>query len=129
MKRFKTLLVLSLVLTLGAAVANAAKGAKPANPNKAAKKDAKGVMGTVVKVDGANIVVQPRGKKAAEVTIATDASTKFDVNGKPGTIDDVKAGANVQATPATGTAQKITVKGAKGDKAAKGAKKAAKNAA
>jgi hypothetical protein len=128
MKRFTSLLVLSLVLTLGATVANAAKVAKPANADKAAKKDAKGVIGTVVKVDGTNIVVQTRGKKGAEVTIATDAGTKFDVSGKPGTIDDVKAGVNVVASPATGTAQKITVKAGKGDKAAKGAKKAAKNA-
>lgn len=130
MKRFTSMLALALVLSLGAGVSEAGKGnkaAKPANPDKAAKKDQKGVMGVVTKVDGATIMVQPRGKNAAEVTIITDATTKFDVNGKPGTIDDIKTGAHVIASPSTGTAQKVSVKGGKGDRPAKGAK-AAKNA-
>lgn len=129
MKRFTVLLVLSLVLGLGAGVAQAAKAAKPAKADRQAKKDAKGVMGTVIKVDGMNIVVQTRGKKGGEVTITTDANTKFDVAGKAGTIDDVKSGANVVASPANGTATKVTIKEANRKKAgkAKGAK-AAKNA-
>jgi len=129
MKRFSLLLVLSLVLGLGAGVAQAAKAAKPAKADRQAKKDARGVAGTVIKVDGTNIVVQTRGKKGGEVTITTDANTKFVVAGKDGTIADVKTGANVVASPMNGTATKVTVKEANGKKAgkAKGAK-AAKNA-
>lgn len=129
MKRFSLLVVLSLVLGLGAGVAQAAKAAKPAKADKQAKKDAKGVVGTVLKVDGTNIVVQTRGKNGSEVTITTDANTKFSVAGKDGTIADVKTGANVMATPTNGTATKVTIKDANGKKAgkAKGAKPA-KNA-
>jgi hypothetical protein len=127
MKRVTALLVLSLVLGVGAGVAQAAKAdkaAKPAKADKQAKRDAKGVAGRVIKVNGTDIVVQTRGKKGGEVTIATDANTKFQVDGKEGTIDDVKAGENVVVSPMNGTAQKVLVKEAKGKKArkAKGAK-------
>jgi hypothetical protein len=124
MKRIATTFVLTLILSLVAAQAQAGKNAKPAKADRAAKKDQKGVVGTVLKVDGSNIVVQGKGKNAGEVTIATDASTKFQVKGKEGTIADVKAGAVVVASPATGTAQKIVVRPGKADRPPKGAKAA-----
>lgn len=128
MKRLITVIALALVLGLVAGNAEAAKGDKAAAKGAGKGKAAGGVAGKVVKVDGTNLVVQTRGKKAAEVTIATDADTVVEINGAKGALADLKAGMQVQATPNTGTAKKITAGGAKGgaDKAAKKAKKAAK---
>jgi len=128
MKRWISIIALALVLGLVAGNAEAAKGDKKAA--KGAGKAGAGIAGQVVRVDGTNLVVSTRGKKAAEVTIATDASTMVEINGAKGTVADLKSGMRVQATPKTGTATKITAgaggKAAKGDKAAKKAKKAAK---
>ncbi|MDB5322982.1 MAG: hypothetical protein JWN40_4613 [Phycisphaerales bacterium] len=129
MKRFTTLLALALILSLGAGVTYAAKGdkaaakaAKAAKGDKAGKKD--GIMGTVVKADDKSITVQTRGKKGAEVTVAIDASTKFE---GVATAADIKPGQHIMATPNVGTATKVTVQAGKGDKAGKkAAKKAAK---
>jgi hypothetical protein len=121
MKRFASILVVALVLAVGATVAQAGKGNKAANPDKAAKKDQKGVAGTVLKIDGTNITLQTRGKNGAEVTIATDADTKFESKGKPAAITDIKEGSIVVASPNTGTAKKIVIRPGKADKA-KGAK-------
>ena len=112
MKRFTTLLALALILAFGttAYAAKANKANKPTKADRAAKKAEKGVTGTVLKVDGTNIVVQTKGKQGGEVTIATDANTKFTVNGKDATIADVKAGESVTASPAGATAQKVTIK-------------------
>lgn len=109
MKRLTTLLALALAFSLTAGVAHAAK-LKAANPNKAAKKAEKRVAGTVLKIDGMNIVVQTRGKNGGEVTVTTDASTKFQIGGKEGALSDVKAGLNIVATPSDGTAQKVMIK-------------------
>jgi hypothetical protein len=110
MKRLTAMLALALALSLTAGVAHAAKLNKAANPNKAAKKAQKRVAGTVLKIDGMNIVVQTRGKNGGEVTVTTDASTKFQVDGKEGTLSDVKAGVNIVASPSDGTAQKVIVR-------------------
>jgi hypothetical protein len=123
MKRFSSILVSALVIALGAGISQAApKGNKPAKPDKAGKREHTGVAGIVSKVEGSNIVVQTRGKNGAEVTIATDGSTKFEgVNA----LADIKAGMRVMATPNTGTAQKVIVQPGRG--AGKGAAKKNKN--
>jgi hypothetical protein len=83
----------------------------------------RGVYGTVVKVEGKNVVisVRQRGGEQNELTIATDAKTKIITQpagaaggetpgqAKFGTLEDLKAGTMVTATPETGTATKIIV--------------------
>jgi len=125
MKRWTNLVVLALVICLAGGVAEAAKGAKGAKPdkgNKAGKKDQDGVAGKVTKVDGNSITVQTRGKKGAEVVVTTDDKTQFT---GVAAATDIKVGMMVRVSPASGTAQKITVaeKGA-GQGKGKGAKKA-----
>ena len=74
-------------------------------------------MGTIVKVDGKNIVVKTgRGDNAKEVTVATDDKTTFVVDAEPGKLADLKADMQVRITPETGTAEKVnaTSKGLNG---------------
>src|SRR4051794_34650027 len=125
MKRFATLLAIGLALSIGATAAHAA--AK--NPDKAAAKaakkgdGAKGLTGTVSKVDGNNIVIQTRGKAAAEVTITTDANTKFE--GTATSLADIKPGMHVSAAAGNGTASKVTVGAGREKGAAKAGNKKA----
>lgn len=91
--------------------------------DKAARVNAtsKNVTGTVVKVEGPNVVlsVRQRGAEAKEVTVVTDEKTKILLlqrgeRGAPappkvGTLEDVKAGMRVTAIPETGTATKLLV--------------------
>src|SRR4051812_28657179 len=118
MKRWTNLVVLALVVCLAGGVAEAAKGAKGAKPdkgNKAGKRDQDGVAGTVTKVEGNSITVQTRGKKGAEVVVTTDDKTQFT---GVASASEIKVGMMVRVSPATGTAQKVTVGGAgKGKKA------------
>ncbi|HSI34054.1 MAG: hypothetical protein ACAI43_02335 [Phycisphaerae bacterium] len=124
MKRLMTIAAVVLAFGLMAGNAEAAKGDKAAK--KAGGKGA-GVAGTVVKVDGNNVVLSAKGKAAGEVIVATDASTEVLVNGAKGALADIKPGMKVQASPAVGTAKTVTAgAGGKGDKAAKKAKKAKK---
>jgi hypothetical protein len=119
MKRFLTLasLVLALTLVTGtAAHAKGNKGDKPNKADKAAKRDPNSVAGLVQKVDGNTLTLKGHGKKAAEVTVTTDAATKIRVNGKPGTLADIKPGMRVVATPNTGTATKVVANTPKKDK-------------
>lgn len=106
MHRFVTVAAVALVLALGTASAHAAKGNKAdkaAKGDKAAKRDS--VVGTVQKIDGNSLtVLAGRGKKAAEVTVTTDASTKVKVNGQDGTLAQIKPGMHVVASPNNGTA-------------------------
>jgi hypothetical protein len=108
MHRFVTVAAVALALALGTASAHAAKGNKAdkaAKGDKAAKRDPNSVVGTVQKVDGNNLtVLAGRGKKAAEVTVTTDASTKVKVNGQDGTLAQIKPGMHVVASPNNGTA-------------------------
>jgi hypothetical protein len=108
MKRWTGMLVVALVVSLGAGMAEAGKankGAKPAGKGGKAAHD--GVVGMVEKVDGSTIMLQTRGKNAGEVSVVTDANTKFE-----GVTDlsQVKAGMRVVATPTSGTAQKVVVR-------------------
>jgi len=76
-----------------------------------------GVFGTIVKIDGKNIVVKTgRGDTAKEVTVATDEKTEFVVDAEKGKLDDLKADMRVMITPETGTATKVvaTSKGLNG---------------
>ena len=76
------------------------------------------VFGTIVKVDGKNIVVQQmaRGGAGKEVTVATDDKTTFVVDCEDGKLADLKADMRVIITPETGTATKVdaTSKGLSG---------------
>ena len=97
MKTLKVLLVVALVLGIGTFALSQGRG-----PN--------GVFGTVVKVDGKNIVVKTMargGAEGEEKTVATDDKTKFVVDGEAGKLEDVKADMRVMITPATGTAEKV----------------------
>jgi hypothetical protein len=65
-----------------------------------------GVNGTVVKVDGKNLVLKT---DAGETTITTDDSTAVVINGTPSKLSDLKADQTVKVTPATGTAMRVEV--------------------
>jgi len=71
----------------------------------------KTLVGTVVKVDGANVTVKVADKEAVvptkEVVVATDEKTAVTVDGKEAKVADLKAGMAVTVTPDTGTATKI----------------------
>jgi hypothetical protein len=71
-----------------------------------------GVMGTIVKVDGSNIVVsvRQRGADATEKTVATDSKTVFMVDAEPAKLADLKPEMRVTITPDTGTAVKVSVR-------------------
>ena len=114
-------LALTVVLGLVSTSAQAAKGAKPPKGN---KDGAANVVGTVLSVAGTNLTVQTKGKTSAEVTIATGAATKFQINGNNATLADIKPGMIVVATPATGTAENIIVTTGNGGKKPKGKPKA-----
>jgi hypothetical protein len=117
----KWIAALALVAMVGAFNARAADPAPtppPAKPAKPAKKA--GLKGSVVKVDGSNLVISA-GKKteAKEVTVATDDKTVITIEGKPGKLADLKPGQKVVITPETGTALTIDVAPAKAKKDAK----------
>jgi hypothetical protein len=120
----KWIAALALGAMVGAFNANAADPAptpaptKPDKPAKPAKKA--GLKGSVVKVDGNNVVISA-GKKteAKEVTVATDDKTVITIEGKPGKLADLKPGQKVVITPETGTALTIDVAPAKAKNAAK----------
>jgi hypothetical protein len=79
----------------------------------------RGLNGTVVKVEGKNVVITARemGGEAREVTVATDEKTKVFLLGgmargtfsepKVGKLEDIKADMRVMVLPETGTAAKI----------------------
>jgi len=56
------------------------------------------------------------GKKAATVTVTTDANTKIRVNGQDAKFADIKPGMRVVASPNTGTATKVVAMTPKKDK-------------
>jgi len=117
----KTAKLLAFVAVLGlAGLAMAQEDA----PKKKRKARPKGLMGKIVKVEGANVTIAKRTrgeKKATEVTIETDGQTKVSVDRKEATLADLKPGMYAFITPETGTATKIMArtpraKGEKGDK-------------
>ena len=119
MKRILTLASVVLALTLVTGTAQAAKGNKANKGDKAAKRDPNSVVGKVQKVDGNTLtLLQGHGKKAGEVTITTDASTKIRVNGQDGKLADIKPGMRVVASPNTGTATKVVAMTPKKDNTA-----------
>ena len=68
------------------------------------------IGGKIVKVDGANVVVQTfaRGEPGKELTVATDEATAVTINGNESKVADLKPDLFVQVSPAEGTAAKIT---------------------
>jgi len=68
----------------------------------------KGLYGTVVKVDGKNVVITAT-KTKKEVAVASDDKTAVFIEGKPAKPADLKAGMEVKVIPETGTAAKIAV--------------------
>jgi len=89
----RTALVLCAVVGLMASVVLAEETEKVAT-----------LTGTVVKVDGTNVVVQA-GEK--EVTVATDENTTVTVDGKAAKLTDLQPKMDVVVTPAEGVAAKI----------------------
>jgi hypothetical protein len=100
--------VLVAVVVMGVVgIAVAADGAdKP-------KDKPKVLRGTVVKVDGKNVIISTRASRnaeAKEVTVVTDEKTKIVIPDKEGaTLADLKADMRVSVTPETGTAEQIKV--------------------
>ena len=82
------------------------------------------LSGTVVKVDGKNVVlrVRQRGAEPKEVTVGTDEKTRVLIPGvgrapgKVGKLEDLKAGMRVNVLPQTGTAAKIIIGPARGSR-------------
>ena len=72
----------------------------------------RGLLGTLVKVDGKNLVIQVRQRDAEpkEVTVATDDKTEFVVDAEAGKLADLKAEMRVMITPETGTATKVSAR-------------------
>jgi len=100
MKRLSVLLAVCIGLSATFALA------KPGGPP-SAKKQNEPIVGTVLKIDGTNIVIQTHGKDAGEKTIPTDPKTVFELNGSASSLDKIKAGMEVAATPKTGIATKV----------------------
>jgi len=124
MKALPTLLVTVLSMGLIGMFASAKTPPTPEEiAKKAAEEAAKPIVGTVVKVDGSNIVIKTHGKNAGEVTIPTDAKTQFELNDAPASLDKVKAGYEVAATPKTGIAKKVLIDDLKKPKKTKKDKK------
>jgi hypothetical protein len=87
---------LAVLLFVGAA--GAARNAD--KPQKSAK-------GEIVKIDGKNVVVKTA--KGAEVTVATDDTTTFQVEGVKADLTKLKAGQKVTIALKNGVATKVTV--------------------
>ncbi len=99
--RFATLLAVAGVLCLaGEAMAQGGGGGG---------RGPMGLFGTVVKVDGTNLVIKQmvRGGEAKEITVATDDKTKVTLDGKDAKLADLKAGMRVIVNPAEGTATTV----------------------
>jgi hypothetical protein len=81
----------------------------------------KGISGTVVKVEGENVILRQAGPgaKPGEITVHTDTNTHVRVLGafvpgnmsgpRNGTLADLKPGMRVKVIPETGTAARIVV--------------------
>lgn len=112
--------LLAAVALLGmVSFAMAAKG------DKGKGKGPKGLQGKVVSVDttAKTVTIKTGGKKESkEVVVTTDDKTTITVDGNAATLENLEAGMMVAVTPATGTAEKIMAKTAKGkgDKGDKG---------
>ena len=95
MKRLLLGLIAALMIALagGAMSANAAAGSPAHGPGH-------GVGGQVTAIDGTTITVKtPQGT----ATIATTASTTFEVNRKAGSLSDITVGLFIHAEGAKGT--------------------------
>ena len=94
-------LLLVALLTVALVGTAQAKGKK----NKTAPADT-GITGTVVKVDGTNLIIKTT---FGERTITTDEKTSVIINSATSKLSDLKADQQVTVTPSYGTAQKIEV--------------------
>lgn len=98
MKILTTLLAMGVVLGMAAMALCQDRPERP-----------RGVFGTLVKVDGKNLVISTgRGDQAKEVTVATDEKTEFVVDAEPGKLADLKPEMRIMVTPEMGTATKVT---------------------
>ena len=108
-KLFASLLALSLAAPVLAADKAEKKPEKKPEAGAAAEKPkAKGVRGTVVKVDGDKLTIKV-GKDGKETVIATSKETKVKIEGKEATLADLKEGQMVNVSPAEGTALTVNV--------------------
>ena len=104
------------------AIAMPARDTKPAGLMVVAI--SRSLSGTVVNVDGKNVVlrVRQRGAEPKEVTVGTDEKTRVLISGAgraPGKVrklEDLKAGMRVNVLPETGTAAKIVIGPARGSR-------------
>ncbi len=103
MKRWLTF-SMAMLLVAGLAGVTEAREHRTRKDHSAPTADA--VTGTVVKIDGANLVIKNNG---AEQTVATDDKTTVIINGTTSKLADLKADQTVKVTPSTGTAAKIEV--------------------
>ncbi len=97
--------VLAAFFALGLAGAVMADDATPTTKPAAVKGKVESVDGTVITV---------KGKKGVEMTVQTDANTKFVLDGKTITLADVKAGEKVvSVTPTDGVASEVDLSAGK----------------
>ena len=90
------------VLALLAVVAMASVAFAKEGGDKAAKAAApEALRGIVVSASNNSITLKSKGGK--ETTVATNDQTKITVDGKSGTLADVKAGMHVKILPADGS--------------------------
>jgi len=89
------------------------------------KAHVKGAFGSVVKVEGKNLVIKSTAKDKKEITVATDEKTRVVIDGKPAKLEDLKPGMKVKAIPETGTATKIATTSTPKDAGKTGGEKAA----
>jgi hypothetical protein len=99
------LLALCVALSL-VAVAHA-KPKVPPTPEEIQKKQNQPIIGTVLKIDGTNIIIQTHGKGAGEATIPTDTRTVIELNGTASNLTKIKPGMEIAAQPRTGIATKV----------------------
>ncbi len=122
MRMWASMLVALLLIVSLAGSAEAKGAGKGKGKNKAVPPDA-GIMGTVVKVDGKNLIMKV--DTGEERTLATDEATVVIIYGSTSKLADLKADQRVKITPTFGSPQKIEVGAI--DKPAAAAKKGKKN--
>lgn len=95
------------VVRIAAGLALVALIAGQALAGDAGRRPENAIFGTVVKVDGTNLIIKTGGKDGKEVTVATDANTKVTIDGNDAKLADLKPGNRVVVTPKEGVAKEI----------------------
>lgn len=98
-----TAVALCLALPSSAKPKGAAEPPKTTQPNKPPADR----VGLLLKVEPTQLTLKTYGKLPAEILVPVDNRTKVEIEGKPATLTDLKAGMEVLVSPPNGTAQKI----------------------